>query len=281
MADSQTKKTEQLAYELYSSYLGEDLGQPLEPWDKLPEAIRGAWRITVKTLVRQLHAMDRRDAGRTGIRRTLASLERRMTMHKDDMYPQEGVAELTMSCQGCGKPLFPENKRFADGCACNAPRGINHGLVPKNTCTCVVCDPAQTGGTRIGQSYTLIDEDIHTEWRYAFKTDMHECRIERLWQIQGKGTLVEFLRDDATHTQNLYAREFLHEYEKKDMSEKFPNGKLGPADQGAGTLTVSEKNGAILIDFGKVLRVLGMMPAEMRAMCQHILAKVDEIEARQ
>lgn len=201
-------------------------------------------------------------------------------MNKDDMYPQEGVAELYMPCQGCGNPLLPVNRRIVDGCTCNSSRGINHGLVPKNTCTCVVCDPAQTGRTRIGQGCVLTDNDIHTEWRYVFKTDMHECRIERLWFPHGQGTVVELLRDDAMHTRNLSEAEFLRVYEKKDMAEKFPNGKLWPNDQGAGMLTVSEENGAILIDFGKVLRHLGMMPAEMRAMCQHILAKVDEIEAR-
>ena len=44
--------------------------------------------------------------------------------------------------------ILPENRRIADGCACNSPRGINHGLVPKNTCTCLTCDPEQTGSTR-------------------------------------------------------------------------------------------------------------------------------------
>ena len=52
-------------------------------------------------------------------------------------------------CRGCGKTLLPNNYTIADGCPCNSPRGINHGLVAKNTCTCVECDPAQTGSTRI------------------------------------------------------------------------------------------------------------------------------------
>jgi hypothetical protein len=52
------------------------------------------------------------------------------------------------SCRYCGRALLPENRWIADCCSCNAPRGINHGLVPKNTCTCDVCDPAQTGSTR-------------------------------------------------------------------------------------------------------------------------------------
>jgi hypothetical protein len=48
---NQTKEIEQLAYELYAAYLGVSLGQPPEPWDKLPETIREAWRFTVKQLL--------------------------------------------------------------------------------------------------------------------------------------------------------------------------------------------------------------------------------------
>ncbi|HEV3059666.1 MAG TPA: hypothetical protein VGY48_15555 [Vicinamibacterales bacterium] len=51
-------------------------------------------------------------------------------------------------CRGCGEPLLDKNVRFADGCLCNAPSGINHGLVPTTTCTCNECDPAQTGSVR-------------------------------------------------------------------------------------------------------------------------------------
>jgi len=75
-------------------------------------------------------------------------------MNRDDMYPREGFAEKNAFdvCRGCGKTLLPENRRIADGCPCNCPRGTNHGLVAKNTCTCVECDPAQTGSTRIGNT---------------------------------------------------------------------------------------------------------------------------------
>ncbi len=69
--------------------------------------------------------------------------------------PKPGLlADLTarfarhVHCRGCGKTLHAENVRAADGCPCNSARGINHGLVPKDTCTCVVCDPEQTGSTR-------------------------------------------------------------------------------------------------------------------------------------
>ena len=70
-------------------------------------------------------------------------------MNQDDMYPNEGNHDIGFCCQGCRTPLDFSNRRIADGCPCNSPRGVNHGLVPKNTCTCLECDPAQTGGTRI------------------------------------------------------------------------------------------------------------------------------------
>jgi len=53
-------------------------------------------------------------------------------------------------CRGCGKPLDPGLTTVADGCPCNSPRGVNHGLVPSHVCTCTVCDPAQTGSARGG-----------------------------------------------------------------------------------------------------------------------------------
>lgn len=51
-------------------------------------------------------------------------------------------------CRHCHRPLLTDNETLADGCPCNSGRGINHGLVPKHTCTCKQCDPAQTGGAR-------------------------------------------------------------------------------------------------------------------------------------
>jgi len=56
-------------------------------------------------------------------------------------------------CCGCGKALVLENFRVADGCPCNSPRGVNHGLVPPRTCTCPACDP-QTGSTRYAVNAT-------------------------------------------------------------------------------------------------------------------------------
>lgn len=54
-----------------------------------------------------------------------------------------------MKCCGCDQELDSANfDSIADGCPCNSPRGINHGLVPEHTCTCSICDPEQTGAVR-------------------------------------------------------------------------------------------------------------------------------------
>jgi len=50
-------------------------------------------------------------------------------------------------CRGCGRVLDMK-ANLCDGCPCNSPKGINHGLVPKRLCTCPECDPEQTGAPR-------------------------------------------------------------------------------------------------------------------------------------
>ena len=52
------------------------------------------------------------------------------------MYPDEADIDDRTLCRGCGKPLLAKNYRIADGCPCNSPRGVNHGVVPTLTCTC-------------------------------------------------------------------------------------------------------------------------------------------------
>jgi len=54
----------------------------------------------------------------------------------------------TRVCLGCGQYLKPTNLTVADGCPCNSRRGVNHGRVPRETCTCAECDPVQTGSSR-------------------------------------------------------------------------------------------------------------------------------------
>src|SRR5271170_3172161 len=54
-------------------------------------------------------------------------------------------------CRGCEQILLAANLRVADGCPCNTKRGINHGLVPVDTCTCSACDPSESGSSRYCQ----------------------------------------------------------------------------------------------------------------------------------
>lgn len=54
--------------------------------------------------------------------------------HRDDCHVYRNA------CQGCGKPILKANLTMSDGCPCNSPRGVNHGLVPKSTCACDACD---------------------------------------------------------------------------------------------------------------------------------------------
>lgn len=51
-------------------------------------------------------------------------------------------------CNECKQPLLPRNFTIADGCPCNSFRGINHGIVEKDICTCDKCDPKKTGASR-------------------------------------------------------------------------------------------------------------------------------------
>lgn len=57
-------------------------------------------------------------------------------------------ALLYPKCRGCDAYLEPDNCTMADGCPCNSSRGINHGLVADDVCTCSECDPEQTGSSR-------------------------------------------------------------------------------------------------------------------------------------
>lgn len=90
-------------------------------------------------------------------------------MNKDDLYPGEDPVEgfhygMNLdACRGCSKGLLPENRIMADGCPCNSGRGVNHGLVAKNTCTCIECDPAQTGSSRVKEPWPT----LHKEFDYG------------------------------------------------------------------------------------------------------------------
>jgi len=200
-------------------------------------------------------------------------------VNQDDQYPSIRNGVLP-NCLGCERPLHPRNLRIADGCPCNGPRGINHGLVPKNTCTCVLCDPAQTGGTRVGSTDKIVDADIGTEWSHY--GEFSQCRIERVWRIDGGRVVVEFLRDDAMRTSNLNEPEFCATYIRKPLpKEQYPNGKLNADDKGVIQVAIGadREKGVVVMAFGKPVTWFGMRPVEIRELCRIMLDNADKLEA--
>lgn len=72
----------------------------------------------------------------------------------------------TVWCRGCGFPLELRNAWMNDGCSCPSPRGVNHGLVDKKTCTCKECDPGNLGLAR----WTLWTEAVPAGEALPLKT---------------------------------------------------------------------------------------------------------------
>jgi hypothetical protein len=70
-------------------------------------------------------------------------------------YLMVDINETVSNCRGCGKPLLPENYAICDGCECNYGAGLNHGLVPKDVCTCPECfgNNPLCGGTLLYSRY--------------------------------------------------------------------------------------------------------------------------------
>ncbi len=66
------------------------------------------------------------------------------------LHPRDGIYPNPPDCcRHCGGALVRENRRSPDGCTCSPPAGVNHGLVPRNTCLCAECDPDKTGSVRL------------------------------------------------------------------------------------------------------------------------------------
>jgi hypothetical protein len=88
------------------------------------------------------------------------------------------------SCRACGKELTPECAWVADGCPCNSPRGVNHGLVPRRTCACAECDPDQTGSTRNEATQNAQEFLARTETR-------HQAQVASLPQPEAQRDATE------------------------------------------------------------------------------------------
>lgn len=86
--------------------------------------------------------------------RILGDPMRRVEMNTRDETPAHPV------CRGCNQPLKAENAWISDGCPCNNPRGINHGLVPKECCTCDECSPQHAASSDVEQTYEQARADL-------------------------------------------------------------------------------------------------------------------------
>ncbi len=99
------------------------------------------------------------------------------------------------ACRSCGGELWVEFATVADGCPCNSPRGVNHGLVPVNTCTCIECDPKQTGASRYGtirieSRFSLGDGSIPVFDELTIKNEpmLFNCDLESAYTLSGPVT---------------------------------------------------------------------------------------------
>ena len=87
-------------------------------------------------------------------------------------------------CRGCGKKLEDSNRTLADGCPCNTPRGVNHGLVDPLVCTCGVCDPKETGASRWRPEQKARDLNVEQQSRDAIARGEYTPLRERIDELK-------------------------------------------------------------------------------------------------
>ncbi len=131
-----------------------DFGAEYEPESGMKTSVEERLRAENKKLLEALkeiayHDTDDDTCGHTSItscRQFMREIAREtLEVAMTDELPKK-------FCRGCHRLLLPENLTMADGCACNSPIGVNHGLVPKETCTCFICDPTISGCSRYGKN---------------------------------------------------------------------------------------------------------------------------------
>ena len=88
-------------------------------------------------------------------------------------------------CRGCNQPLKAENAWMSDGCPCNSERGINHGLVPKEVCTCEECAEAD----HIADASKMV-EPPEVDYETAPVFDVMRDALQRVYDACGDRTLV-------------------------------------------------------------------------------------------
>lgn len=61
-------------------------------------------------------------------------------------------------------------------------------------------------------------------------------------------------------------------------TRRFPDGALGPDDQGEVRFLVTHQRGRVVLDFGTVLAWMAMTPAEARGLAALLGAHADAVE---
>ena len=96
----------------------------------------------------------------------------------------QAVIDSMKVCRGCGKKLEDSNRTLADGCPCNTPRGVNHGLVDQQVCTCSVCDPKETGASRWRPEQKARDLNVEQQSRDAIARGEYTPLRERIDELK-------------------------------------------------------------------------------------------------
>jgi len=61
---------------------------------------------------------------------------------------------------------------------------------------------------------------------------------------------------------------------------EFPDGELGPGDEGELSFGITADQGNVILIFGKQVEWLGMPPDVARALAEKLIEKADEIDSR-
>lgn len=63
---------------------------------------------------------------------------------------------------------------------------------------------------------------------------------------------------------------------------KFPHGKLGPDDEGGLNIgiAIDETNGRVVVDFGKLIEWIGMLPDDAIKIGNSLISKANKIKEK-
>lgn len=68
--------------------------------------------------------------------------------------------------------------------------------------------------------------------------------------------------------------------EKLGPTGKYPNGRVLPTDEGETKMAVTNKNGVVIIDFGKPVAWVGFTATEIRGLIEVLTKHADVIDPR-